>query len=80
MFSKTIDGCDHPTRAKCSTNKRNRGGAGATTPPTSTAIPTTTEIPVDYSYIDDYYDDEYYYYDYEDEPPVEESPDVDSRQ
>ncbi|XP_063589790.1 mucin-2-like isoform X4 [Penaeus indicus] len=62
VFNKVIDGCDHPDRAKCSTEKKSRGGAGATTPRSSTPIPTTTEIPVDYSYMDDYY-----YYDYEEE-------------
>ncbi|KAK8390928.1 hypothetical protein O3P69_016939 [Scylla paramamosain] len=83
VFSKTIDGCDHPTRAKCSTTKRNRGGASATTQGPSTPIPTTTEIPVDYSYLDDYYqDEEDYYYDYyyDEEPPAKETPDTASRQ
>ncbi|XP_045127406.1 proteoglycan 4-like isoform X2 [Portunus trituberculatus] len=83
VFSKTIDGCDHPTRAKCSTTKRNRGGASATTQGPSTPIPTTTEIPVDYSYLDDYYqDEEDYYYDYyyDEEPPAEESPNTAGRQ
>ncbi|XP_042877960.1 probable chitinase 10 isoform X5 [Penaeus japonicus] len=62
VFNKVIDGCDHPDRAKCSTEKKSRGGAGATTPRSSTPIPTTTEIPTDYSYYDDYY-----YYDYEED-------------
>ncbi|XP_069988432.1 uncharacterized protein Cht6 isoform X4 [Penaeus vannamei] len=63
VFNKVIDGCDHPDRAKCSTEKKSRGGAGATTPRSSTPIPTTTEIPADYSYYDDYY----YDYDYEED-------------
>ncbi|XP_071530248.1 uncharacterized protein Cht6 isoform X5 [Panulirus ornatus] len=86
VFSKTIDGCDHPTRTKCSTEKKSRGGASATTPkPSSGSIPTTTEIPVDYSYLDDIYVDDEYYYDYEDSTPgdlpepVEEVPNTVSR-
>ncbi|XP_042218045.1 mucin-5AC-like isoform X2 [Homarus americanus] len=73
VFSKSIDGCDHPTRAKCSTEKKGRGGAAATTPGPSTPIPTTTEIPNDYSYYDDlyYYDDQDYYVD---EVPVTQAP------
>lgn len=77
-----IDGCDHPTRTKCSTEKRSRGGADATTPGPSTPIPTTTEIPVDYSYDDellggeeDYYTDyDYYNYNFDYDPVVDEGP------
>ncbi|XP_069181984.1 uncharacterized protein [Procambarus clarkii] len=74
VFNKVIDGCDHPSRARCSTDKKGRGGAAATTTtqgPT-TPIPTTTEIPTDYSYYDDYYGDDEYYYD--EEPAVAELP------
>lgn len=55
IFSKKIDGCDHPDRVKCKIGPK-RGQARG--PPTTTAIPTTTE----FEYLLEDFD---YYYDYD---------------
>lgn len=53
IFSKRIDGCDHPDRVKCNVKSK---GESKGAQPTTTSIPRTTEYKIlleDYDY---YYD------------------------
>ncbi|KAF2346331.1 Chitin binding domain [Trinorchestia longiramus] len=57
VFSKSVDGCEHPDRARCD-EKKKRGGADAT--PATPTIPTTTPFPpFDYDYYYFYEDEDY---------------------